>query len=310
MNKKIVFMGTPSISGQVLKSLYQNGYEIETVYTQPPIASHRGQKVNKSPVHLIAETLNLPVITSSSLDNNEEKNFLKNLNIDLGIVVAYGQILKKDFLNMTKYGWINIHYSILPKFRGASPVQRAIMEGKTVTGISIMKMDDKLDAGPVCNQYPINILDNENSEELASRLSTLASEKILENIDDIFEGKAVFNEQDHSKATCANKIDKSEGKISWNNNTAKKIIGKINGLYPFPGAFFLYNGERYKILKAELSSTKGNPGVILNENFEIGCAENSIKVLEIQREGKKVQKIREFILGTHQMKKGTNLNNA
>ena len=309
MNKKIVFMGTPSISGQVLKSLYQNGYEIETVYTQPPIASHRGQKVNKSPVHLIAETLNLPVITSSSLDNNEEKNFLKNLNIDLGIVVAYGQILKKDFLNMTKYGWINIHYSILPKFRGASPVQRVIMEGKTVTGISIMKMDDKLDAGPVCNQYPINILDNENSEELAIRLSTLASEKIIENIDDIFEGKAVFKEQDHSKATYANKIDKSEGKISWNNNTAKKIIGKINGLYPFPGAFFLYKGERYKILKAEVSSVKGDPGVILNENFEIGCGENSIKVLEIQREGKKVQKIREFMLGT-QMKKGTNLNNA
>ena len=309
MNKKIVFMGTPSISGQVLKSLYQNGFEIETVYTQPPVTSHRGQKINKSPVHLISETLNLPVRTPGSLNNNEEKNFLKNLDIDLGIVVAYGQILKKDFLNMTKYGWINIHYSILPNFRGASPVQRAVMEGKTATGISIMKMNDKLDAGPVCNQYPINILDNENSEELAGRLSTLASEKILENIDDIFEGKAVFKEQDHSKATYANKIDKSEGRISWNNDTAKKIIGKINGLYPFPGAFFLYKGERYKILKAKVSSTKGDPGVILNENFEIGCAENSIKVLEIQREGKKVQKIREFMLGT-QLKKGTNLNNV
>ena len=309
MNKRIVFCGTPEIASQVLKSLYQNGYEIETVYTQPPIASNRGLKVHKSPVHLISETLNLPVRTPGSLDNNEEKNFLKNLNIDLGIVVAYGQILKKDFLNMTKYGWINIHYSILPKFRGASPVQRAIMEGKTVTGISIMKMDDKLDAGPVCNQYPINILDNENSEELASRLSTLASDKILENIDDIFEGKAVFKEQDHSKATYANKINKSEGKISWNNDAAKKIIGKINALYPFPGAFFLYKGERYKILKAEVSSAKGDPGVILNENFEIGCGENSIKVLEIQREGKKVQKIREFMLGT-QMKKGTNLKDA
>ena len=309
MNKRIVFCGTPEIASQVLKSLYQNGYEIETVYTQPPVASNRGLKVHKSPVHLISETLNLPVRTPASLNNEEEKNFLKNLNLALCVTIAYGQILKKDFLNIPKYGWVNVHYSLLPKFRGASPVQRAIMEGETTTGISIMQMNEGIDTGSICNQYSVNILDNENSEELASRLSTLASEKILENIDDIFKGKAIFKEQDHSKATYAKKIDKSEGKISWNNDTAKKIIGKINGLYPFPGAFFIYKGERIKILKAELSGTEGNPGLILNDNFEIGCAKNSIKILEIQRQGKKVQKIAEFMLGT-QMKKGTNLKDA
>ena len=308
MNKRIVFCGTPEIASQVLKSIYQNGYQIECVYTQPPVAAHRKQQVHKSPVHLISETLNLPVRTPSSLNNEEEKNFLKDLNIDLGIVVAYGQILKKDFLSVPKYGWINVHYSILPAFRGASPVQRAIMEGETTTGISIMQMNERVDTGSICNQYSINILDNENSEELASRLSTLASEKIVENTDDIFEGKAVFKEQDHNKATYAKKIDKAESKISWN-NSAKKIIEKINGLASSPGAFFLYKGERYKILKAEPSNAKGDPGVILNENFEIGCAENSIKILEIQREGKKVQKIGEFMLGT-QMKKGTNLKDA
>jgi len=248
MNKRIVFCGTPEIASQVLKSLYQNGYEIETVYTQPPVASNRGLKVHKSPVHLISETLNLPVRTPASLNNEEEKNFLKNLNLALCVTIAYGQILKKDFLNIPKYGWVNVHYSLLPKFRGASPVQRAIMEGETTTGISIMQMNEGIDTGSICNQYSINILDNENCEELASRLSTLASEKILENIDDIFKGKAIFKEQDHSKATYAKKIDKSEGKISWNNDTAKKIIGKINGLYPFPGAFFIYKGERIKIL--------------------------------------------------------------
>ena len=309
MNKRIVFCGTPEIASQVLKSLYQNGYQIECVYTQPPVASHRGQKINKSPVHLISETLNLPVRTPASLNNEEEKNFLKNLNLALCVTIAYGQILKKDFLNIPKYGCVNVHYSLLPKFRGASPVQRAIMEGETTTGISIMQMNEGIDTGSICNQYSINILGNENSEELASRLSTLASEKILENIDDIFKGKAIFKEQDHSKATYAKKIDKSEGKISWNNDTAKKIIGKINGLYPFPGAFFIYKGERIKILKAELSSTEGNPGLILNDNFEIGCAKNSIKILKIQRQGKKVQKIAEFMLGT-QMKKGTNLKDA
>ena len=308
MNKSIVFCGSPEMVVQVLKSLYQNGYQIDCVYTQPPIASHRGQNVNKSPVHLFSETLNLPVRTPASLNNEEEKKFLKNLNLDLGITVGYGQILKKNFLTIPKYGWINIHYSLLPKFRGASPIQRAIMEGETSTGISIMQMKEELDSGPICNQYPISILDNENSEDLASRLSALASEKILENIDDIIEGKAVFKEQDHNKATYAKKIDKAEGKIFWN-ESAKKIIGKINGLYPFPGAFFLFKGERYKILKAELSNTTGDPGVILNENFEIGCAENPIKVLEIQRQGKKVQKIAEFMLGT-QMKKGIILKDA
>ena len=306
MNKKIVFCGTPEFASQVLKSLYQNGYQIECVYTQPPVASNRGQKVHKSKVHLISETLNLPVRTPITLNNEEEKNYLKNINIGMGITIAYGQILKKDFLNIPKYGWINVHYSLLPKFRGPSCVQRAIMEGETRTGISIMQMNEGIDSGPICNQYSTNILNNENSEELSIRLSTLASEKIVENIDDIFEGKAVFKEQDHSSATYAKKIDKVEGKISWN-DSAKKIIGKIKGLAPFPGAFFLYKGQRYKILKAEPLNTKGQPGVILNENFEIGCADNSIKVLEIQREGKKVQKIKEFIFGTS-MKKGTNLN--
>ena len=308
MNKRIVFCGTPSISVQVLKSLYQNGYQIECVYTQPPIASHRGQKVNKSPVHLISETLNLITRTPAALNNEEEKNSLKRLNIDLGITVAYGQILNKDFLNIPKYGWINVHYSLLPKFRGASPVQRAIMEGENLTGVSIMQMREQLDSGPICNQYPVKIISNENSEDLAKRLSTIASEKIIENIDNIFEGKAVFREQDHKKATYAKKIDKAEGKISWDEN-AKKIIGKVNGLYPFPGAFFNYKGERYKILKAELSSAVGEPGLILNDNFEIGCANDSIRILEIQRQGKKVQKITEFMLGT-QMKKGINLKDA
>ena len=161
MNNKIVFMGTPNISAKILKSLYQNGYEIELVYTQPPVASHRGQKIKKSPVHVISENLNLPVRTPVSIDNQDEKNFLKKKNVSLGIVVAYGQILKKNFLDIAKYVWINIHYSLLPKYRGAAPIQRAIMNRESTTGISIMRMNEKLDSGPICNQYPINILYNE-----------------------------------------------------------------------------------------------------------------------------------------------------
>ena len=239
-------------------------------------------------------------------DNTEEKNFLHKQNISLGIVVAYGQILKKDILEIPKYGWINIHYSLLPKLRGAAPIQRAIMENETSTGISIMKINEGLDSGPVCNQYSINILENENSEDLSQRLSNLASEKILQNIDDIFDNKAHFKEQDHSKSTYAKKIKKEEGKINWEDSNLK-IIGKINGLYPNPGGWFEFKGERYKILKAEKSILSGKSGYVLSDNFEIGCGENSIKIIEIQRQGKTVQKTKEFLRGS-QITKGTDLN--
>ncbi len=296
MNKKILFMGTPSISAQILKTLYQNGFEIEIVYTQPPIASNRGQKVNKSPVHIMAEIFNLQVRTPSVLNSPEEINFLKSKDIALGVVVAYGQILKKDILDIPKYGLINIHYSLLPKLRGAAPIQRAIMNNEKKTGISIMKIDEGLDDGPICNQYSLNILENENSEELSLRLSNLASEKILENIDNILENKALFKDQNHSLSTYAKKILKEEGKINWLESN-KKIIGKINGLYPNPGAWFEFEGQRYKILKAELSIKTGKSGYVLTDSLEIGCGKNSIKIIEIQRQGKKVQKAKEFLLG-------------
>ena len=299
-------MGTPIFAVPILKSLYQNGYSVSVVFTQPPKKSERGMGVNPTPIQHLSETLNIEYRTPFSLKNNKEEfEYLKKLEADLAIVVGYGQILSKEMLGLTKKGFINVHASLLPQWRGAAPIQRSIMNLDKQTGISIMKITEKLDAGPVCNSYPLNILENENMENLSERLSLLAAEKILNNIDDIFEGKSVFKEQDHSKSTYAKKIDKVEGKISWN-DSARKIIGKINGLYPFPGAFFLYRGERYKILRAELSDVKGSPGLILNENFEIGCAKNSVRVLEIQREGKRVQKIEEFMLGT-QMKKGTNL---
>ena len=306
MSRKIVFMGTPLFAVPILKSLYQNGYPISVVFTQPEKKSKRGMSINRTPIQSLSETLNLEFRTPLSLKNNkEEYDYFKNLNADLAIVVAYGNLIPKEILGLTKKGFINIHASLLPQLRGAAPISRSIMNLDEQTGISIMKITEKLDTGPVCNSYKLDILENENMESLSERLSLLAAEKILENIDDIFEGNAVFKEQDHVKATYANKIDKSEGKISWD-DSAKKVIGKINGLYPFPGAFFLFKGERYKILKAEFSNLNGKEGLILNDNFEIGCGVGSIKVLEIQKEGKKVQKIKEFILGT-QMKKGTNL---
>ena len=305
MGSKIVFMGTPLFAVPILKSLYKNGNLINAVYTQPPQKSQRGQKINKSPVQRISETLNLKLRTPNFLKNNkDEHNFLKTLNADIAIVVAYGQIIPKEFLSLTKKGFINIHASILPKLRGAAPIQRAIMNLDSETGISIMKIKEELDSGPVSNIYKIKLNQKLNAKDVSEKLSLLAADKILGIVDDIVDDKLKFTNQDHSKATYAKKILKSEGKIDWNND-ASLIIGKINGLYPSPGAYFNFNGERYKILKAKIGNGNGKNGEVISDNFEIACGNGkSIEILEIQREGKKVQKIEEFILGS-QIKKGS-----
>ena len=307
MPKKIVFMGTPMFAVPILKSLYQNGYPISDVYTQPPQKSQRGQRINKSPIQGIAETLNLEFRVPDSLkDNHEEFEYFKNIEADLAIVVAYGQIIPKNFLNLTKKGFINIHASILPKWRGAAPIQRSIMNLDKETGISIMKITEELDAGPVCNIYKIDLEKNLNANDISEKLSLLAAEKILDNIDDIINEKAKFIEQDHSKATYASKIQKAEGKIDWN-ESAQNIIGKINGLYPIPSAFFTFKGERYKILKGEIGNSIGNPGDVVSDYLEVACGnKQSIKIKEIQREGKKRQNINEFMLGS-QIKRGSTI---
>ena len=309
MLKKIIFMGTPYFAVPILKSLYQNGYPISVVYTQPPQKSQRGQRVNKSPIQGISETFNLEFRRPVSLKNNkEEYEYLKELNADIAIVVAYGQIIPKEILTLTKKGFINIHASLLPKWRGPAPIQRSIMNLDKQTGISIMKINEKLDTGPVCNSYKLDITDNDNAEILSDKLSALAAEKIIDNIDDILEDNLEFKGQLHEDATYANKIEKSEGKIDWN-NSAESIVGKINGLYPSPGAWFICNGERYKVLKAEISNGDGSVGAVLDDYLEISCKYKSIKILEIQRQGRRPQNINEFMFGS-QIKKGSNLNNA
>ena len=303
-------MGTPLFSVPILKSLYQNGYQISVVYTQPPQKSQRGQKIKKSPIQGISETLNINFRTPAYLKDNEiEYEYLKSLEPDIFIIVAYGQIIPKKFLNLANKKFINVHASLLPKWRGAAPIQRSIMNLEEETGFSIMKLEEKLDTGPVCNSYKIKIDKHDNLETISDKISSMAAEKILDNIDDILDDKIVFKEQNHSKATYAHKIEKSEGQINWG-ESAEKIIGKINGLYPNPGAFFISKGERYKVLKAELATGTGKIGEVLNNYMEISCEnKKSIKITEIQRQGKRPQNISEFMLGS-KIKKGSNLNDA
>ena len=298
-------MGTPMFAVPILKSLYQNGYPISDVYTQPPQKSQRGQRINKSPIQGIAETLNLEFRTPKFLkNNNEEFEYFKSINADLAVVVAYGQIIPKEFLNLTKKGFINIHASILPSWRGAAPIQRSIINLDKETGITIMKIAEQLDTGPICNTYKINLENNLNAQDISEQLSLLAAEKILDNIDNILDDKAKFIDQNHAQATYASKVQKLEGKIDWDEN-ALNIIGKINGLYPVPGAFFIFKGERYKILKADIGNGIGNPGEVVSDYLEVACGNGqSIKIKEIQRQGKKPQNIGEFMLGS-QIKKGS-----
>ena len=232
--------------------------------------------------------------------------FFPALNFDLAVVVAYGQIIPKAILEISKLGFINIHASILPKYRGAAPIQRSIINSEKTIGISIMKINEKLDSGPICNQYKININQLDNNLTLSKKLSLLAAEKINENIDLIISKKANFIDQNHDHATYADKISKNETKINWNND-AKNINAKIKGLYPSPGAWFEYKNERYKILESEILNEGGIPGQVLDDFLTIACNRNSIRIKTLQRQGKKPQATKDFLLG-NRIRKGTILN--
>ncbi len=296
MSYKIIFMGTPQFSVPVLETLAKSSYQICCVYTQSPKKSNRGQKLNSSPIQLSAENLKLTIRNPKNLNTDEELKFFKEINPDIVVVVAYGQLISKKFLEVPIKGFINIHASLLPKWRGAAPIQRAIMNLDKQTGVSIMKIKEKLDSGPIMKKVVIDINSSDTSGTISEKLSKISSEHIVENLDNIFNKKDKFMEQDHNNATYAKKIKKNEGKINWE-ESAKNIIGKINGLNPDPGAWFVYKKIRYKIWKASIFDKTGTAGTILNNNFIIGCKDKSIKIDEIQREGKNKLLLENFLLG-------------
>ncbi len=296
MSLKIIFMGTPEFAVPTLKELLKEKLDIVHVYTQPPKKSNRGLKIEKTPIHLEAEKNNLNIHHPSSLKNEQELNFFKKINPDLVIVVAYGQIIPENFLSLSKKGFINIHASLLPYWRGAAPIQRSIMNGDQFTGVSIMKIEKGLDTGPVLLSEKIEINQKSNYGLLSEQLSVLGSKLIIKAINLINEDKAKFVEQDHTKATHAKKITHEDEEINWNND-AKKIVQQINALNPIPGAFFKFKNEKIKIWSAVVTDQKGKVGTTLNENLLIACKDYAIQVLEIQRPGKKIQKVKEFLLG-------------
>ena len=296
MSQKIVFMGTPEFSVPALESLVNSIHKVLTVYSQPANKANRGQKIIPSSIETFAKKKSLNLRTPENLDDDEEYNFLKKLEPDIVVVIAYGKIIPKRFLNLAKHGFINVHASLLPKWRGAAPIQRSIMNLDNQTGISIMKIVEELDAGPVMHQDKIQINEKIDALTLSKVLSKLGANSILNAINKIEKGEARFQEQNHSEATYAKKILKKEGRINWN-QSAKKVLATINGLNPNPGAWFQYKNERFKVWKAEIVNKNSDSGKTVDDQLTIACNEQSIKILEIQKEGKSRQLTDQFLLG-------------
>ena len=295
MAYEILFMGTPEFSVPVLKSL-KSKHKIIAVFTQPPNRKARGQKISKSPVHLEAEKLKIPVRSPQNLDNDTEFKFFEESKVKFVIVVAYGQIIPERLLNIKNLVFLNIHASLLPRWRGAAPIQRSIMEMDKQTGISIMKVVQKLDAGPYMMQKSVSINTRDNYLSLSKKLSEIGSKLILEALISFEKNETKFVDQDDKLATYAKKITKKEAKINWN-DTAQKLIAKINGLSPYPGAWFMHKNSRIKIIEAEASSIQGNKGEVLTNDLVIGCQKNSIKINLLQKEGKKALDTNSFLAG-------------
>ena len=303
MSLNVVFMGTPEFSVPTLNALINNKCNVVKVYTQPPKKSKRGQKVNSSAVEEFCKKNNINFNNPTNLNNKEELKIFKKLSPDIVVVVAYGQIIPKNFLDIAKFGFINIHASLLPKWRGAAPIQRAIMNGDKKIGISIMKIEEKLDSGPVLASKEINLDQKATHGEIEKQLSIIGANLLIESLKNIEEGNSKLIDQARSQATHAKKIDKSETKISWNLD-ANKVLAHIHGLSPSPGTWFEYENERYKILRAKISAATGKPSSVLDENLIVACKSNSIQILELQRQGKNKQTTKEFLLGK-KITKGT-----
>ncbi len=296
MSLKLIFMGTSNFAVPILKSLNESKHKIAYVYTQPPKKKNRGQKLNFNPVYDFSVQNNLQVKYPEKLETQEELEFIEKINPDVVVVVAYGKILPTKILNISNIKFINIHASLLPKWRGAAPIQRSIMNQDDETGVSIMKIVPKLDAGPVMMKNCVQISERTNFTELSNKLSRLGSSMILKSLHLIEQNKAVFIDQNENEATYAKKIEKKEAKISWNEK-AKIILAKINALNPNPGTWLEYNKARIKITKAVEIKKNGNPGEIISDKFIVGCLENSIQILELQKEGKKSMNVSEYLRG-------------
>ena len=288
----VVFMGAPAFAVPTLQALSSLGSHIVAVYTRAPRqGGRRGLEIVKTPVHLTAERLGLSVKTPPTFRDPKAQQELADLKADIAIVAAYGLLLPAEALAAPRLGCFNLHASLLPRWRGAAPIQRAIMAGDEETGVSIMRMETGLDTGPIAGELRTRIDPMETSGELTARLAELAAETIRANWDALIHQRLAFAPQSAAGVEYARKIDKAETPIDWS-ATAHHVKGHMNGLSPFPGATAQLQTpgtpERLKILRAEVVELEGRPGEVLDERMTIACGTGAVRILQAQRPGRKV----------------------
>jgi methionyl-tRNA formyltransferase len=302
MSLRIIFMGTPEFSVPTLQSLKHAGHEIVAVYTQPPRpGGRRGLDLVKSPVHQAAELLGIPVLTPLNFKDPEEREKFRTFNADVGVVVAYGLLLPEAILTGTKLGCYNGHASLLPRWRGAAPIQRAIMAGDAKTGMMVMQMEKGLDTGPVALTREVEIGDTMTAGELHDRLMLVGARAMVEAMGKLEANDLPLTPQPTEGVLYAAKIDKGETRVDFS-KPALDVHNHIRGLSPFPGAWFEaeINGkpERVKVLASEVGEGQGEPGTVLDETLTVACGEGAVRLLKLQKAGAKPLAAAEFLRGT------------
>ncbi|GFE50450.1 methionyl-tRNA formyltransferase [Roseobacter cerasinus] len=291
---RVIFMGTPAFSVPVLDALVAAGHEIACVYCQPPRPAGRGKKERPSPVHQRALELDLPVRTPVSLRDPEAQAAFRTVNADVAVVVAYGLILPRAILEAPAHGCLNIHTSLLPRWRGAAPIHRAILSGDTETGVCIMQMEAGLDTGPVLLRQATDIGPEETTAALHDRLSAKGAGLIVDALSQIND---LFPEpQSETGVTYAEKIDKAVARVDWTRD-AVEVDRQIRGLSPFPGAWTMDGETRIKLLASRVADGRGPAGTVLNDPLRVACGEGAVELIRLQRAGKGVQDAKDFLRG-------------
>ena len=297
---RIIFMGTPDFAVPTLRAVLDAGHEVVAVYTQPPRAAGRGMALRKSPVHDYAEQAGLTVLTPERLKSSEEQQRFSALHADAAIVVAYGLILPPPILAGTRHGAFNIHASLLPRWRGAAPINRAIMAGDGETGVSIMRVDDGLDTGPVCLTERLPIGPEMTAGELHDALAAKGAHLMVEAFAALERGRLDCKPQPSEGVTYAEKIEPAETRIDWS-RPAREVHNHIRGLSPHPGAWFELelNGkvERVRALRATLAPAEAPPGIVLDDRLTIACGDGAVRLTQVQRAGKRPMSAEDFLRG-------------
>lgn len=297
MPLRLIFMGTPDFSVPTLLELVAHGHEIAAVYTRAPKpGGRRGLQLQPTPVEEAARKLGIPVLTPKTLKTPEALEEFRAFDADAAVVVAYGMILPQAILDAPKLGCYNLHASLLPRWRGAAPINRAIMAGDAESGVMVMKMEVGLDTGDVAMAERLAITDNMTAADLHDRLSRLGADLMVRAMAALDRGGLQLKQQSEDGVTYAAKIDKAEARIDWT-RPAREVLRHVHGLSPFPGAWAEFENARVKILRCELAKGAGAPGEVLDDHLTIACGEGAIRLIELQREGKARMQAADFLRG-------------